>query len=40
MILMFSMNALQTDRQTDRQTDTAYYRDAGTHLKKKETKER
>ena len=29
MILMFLMNALQTDRLTD----TAYYRDARTHLK-------
>ena len=33
LILMFLMNALPTDRQTDRPTDTAYYRDARTHLK-------
>ena len=33
LILMFLMNALTTDRPTDRPTDTAYYRDARTHLK-------
>ena len=31
---MFLMNALQTDQPTDQQTDTAYYRDARTHLKR------
>ena len=35
-ILMLFMNALQTDQPTDqltdRSTDTAYYRDARTHL--------
>ena len=30
---MFSMNALPTNQQTDRPTDTAYNRDARTHLK-------
>ena len=38
MILMFLMNALPTDQPTDqptnRPTDTAYYRDARTHLKR------
>ena len=37
MILMFLMNALPTDRPTNQlpnqPTDTAYYRDARTHLK-------
>ena len=32
---MFLMNALQSDQPTDQQTDTAYYRDARTHLKRK-----
>ena len=30
---MLFTNALQTDRLTNRQMDTAYYRDARTHLK-------
>ena len=33
MILMFLMNALPTDQPTNQPTDTAYYRDARTHLK-------
>ena len=34
MILMILMNALPTDQQSDQPTDTAYYRDARTHLKR------
>ena len=33
MILMLLMNALPTDQPTNQLTDTAYYRDARTHLK-------
>ena len=37
---MFLMNALQTDQPTDQQTDTAYYRDARTHLKRTDVRKR